>query len=147
MDYKFMLDKSERRRYIRIPVSCVLKLEEFSFNNDSPTDVDEVDVKDLSAGGILIETAKKYELGDILKVELRVPGWEKFKPEFLKPGVEKQENSAIIALASVVRVEVLASGAYELGVRLTGIDDGHRLALERFIFETVKEMKRANQDY
>lgn len=147
MDYKFLLDKSERRRYIRIPVSCIVKFEEFSIDKDNLATADEVDVKDLSAGGILIETEKKYELGDVLRVELRVPGWEKFKPEFLKPGTERKENSAIVALASVVRIEALSSGIYEIGVRLTGIDDGHRLALERFIFETVKEKKRANQDY
>lgn len=146
MDYKIRSSSSDRRQYIRIPVSCVVKFEEFFIDKDNPAQTQEVDVKDLSAGGILLQTPKEYSLGDVLRVELRLPGWERYKPEFIKPGREEKQNNALLALASVVRVELLADGEYEVGIRLTGIDDGHRLALERFIFEMVKEKKRAEQD-
>ena len=52
----------------------------------------------------------------------------------------------MIALGNVVRVEALASGLYDVGICLAGIDDGHQMAVERFINERLKEIARGEKE-
>ena len=88
--------------------------------------------KDISAGGLLFECKRKYDIGNLLKLEIVIPGWEKFKSEFYKPD-ESSRSKPLIALASVVRVEMVKPGLYDIGVSFAGIDEGHQSALLQYI--------------
>lgn len=129
----------ERRKYARVPIDCVIKCEKYAIGETDGTDSVSVDAMDMSAGGLLLQTNQEYVLGDVLRIEIELPGWNKYKVEFIKPD-SITEDRALVALASVVRVERLAESGYEIGVRLAGVDDGHRLAFERYIYEKVKEI-------
>ncbi|MCD4780383.1 MAG: PilZ domain-containing protein [Candidatus Omnitrophica bacterium] len=127
----------ERRKYIRIPSQNILYLKKFSVR-DLTVDKRierkiEAITKNLSVGGVLFDSDIKYSLGSLLKIELNLPGWEKFKNEFYR--FDKTSRSEpLIVLANVVRLEVIIpEKSYEIGVCFSAIDTGHRWALMKYI--------------
>jgi len=125
-----MASASDRRKFIRVKNINTLKHVKFHLGG-SVNDALQSLSKDLSAGGILFETSVLYAIGDILRLEINVPGWEKFKPEFYKPGLTKSEP--LIVLVKVMRVERVGIGQYDIGCMFVGIDDGHQMALAKYI--------------
>ncbi len=123
----------ERRKFYRLPYQTVLHCEKYQFHKTFDNKQIEAVVKNVSAEGILFESAKPFAINDILQIELKVLGWEKFKSEFYKPD-ELTASKPLIVLAKVVRVETLyPSGHFEIGVCFVGIDHGHQEALLKFI--------------
>ncbi len=131
-----MSDQVERRKYIRIDMQSVVKCEEFSIPRDLSTQSDAV-YKNISAGGILFESDKKYGVGDVLRLEISASGWEKYVSEFYKPD-KLSISSPIIAVARVVRIEDIGNGKYDIGISLVGIDEEHRRALDKYIKAKIK---------
>lgn len=119
----------ERRRFIRIQARYMLRHEKYSLKADQDRKAVAGVVKNYSGDGALFESKTKYDIGDILKLEIDIPGWDKFKTEFYK---EKRTSASepIVVLASVVRVEVMVpDDLYDIGVFFVGIDKGHQGAL------------------
>ncbi len=92
----------------------------------------ETALKDISAGGALVETSKLYHVGDVLHLKIKIPGWEKYKAEFIRPG-QLSRSEPLITLATIVRVELIRMGHYELGLCFVGIEESHQKALIRFL--------------
>jgi len=134
----------ERRKYKRIEKECIVNFGEFSASGLGIAGADakiESITKDLSAGGILFASKRSYEIGSILKFELAIPGWEKFKAEFIKPD-SVTRSKPLVAVVSVVRVEVIKPGSlYEIGGCFVGIDDGHQWALVKYVGAELKKQK------
>jgi len=95
---------------------------------------DQAVMSNLSAGGLLLKSEKNYGIGDVLHIEMTLPGWEKFA----SAGAVAVSSPLLDLRGKVVRIEELADGMYEIGVRITGMDECRRVALERFIYEQVK---------
>ena len=89
-------------------------------------------LKNVSASGALIETPKIYQIGDVLLVNLNIPGWEKYKSDFIRPGTLTR-SEPLHVVASVVRVEFIRAGLHEIGVCFVGIDETHQKALAKLI--------------
>jgi len=80
----------------------------------------------------------KYNLQELLKIEITIPGWERYKNEFYKDDKISRFEPVVI-LASVVRVEVVRpDDLYEIGVQFVGIDEGDRWALMKQINNQLK---------
>jgi hypothetical protein len=88
--------------------------------------------KSLSEGGILFGSDEAFEIGSLLKLELDIPGWEKFKPEFYK-GNKPSGRQPLIVLGKVVRIEDVGKGQFDIGVAFTAMDQGHKLALKKYL--------------
>ena len=87
--------------------------------------------KDVSTGGLLVESPKAYPLGTLLKLELRVPGWGRFQNHF--GPAQDVEVRPLVALGQVVRVEQLDQGGYELGVKFQNVYPDDLEALTKFL--------------
>ncbi len=128
--------QKERRKYYRMDRNCVLRCEKFSAKNFNEKELQDAAgglVKNISAGGILFETNQSYPIGTLLKVELKLKGWEKFKSEFYKLDVSSNDQPLVV-LAKVTRVELIKSSEiYDIGLSIVSIDEGHREALKKFI--------------
>ncbi len=126
----------DRRKYYRMDRNCVLRCEKFSAKNFNEKQLqDEAGglVKNISAGGILFETNQPYPIGTLLKVELKLRGWEEFKSEFYKLHVSSKDQPLVV-LAKVTRVELIKSSEiYDIGLSIVSIDEGHREALKKFV--------------
>ena len=125
-----MATTSERRKYLRVKKNSSLKHVKFHLG-EAGSDTFQSLSKDLSAGGILFESNILYAIGDVVRLEIAVPGWEKFKPEFYKPHISKSEP--VVVLVKVMRIERVGYGKYNIGAMFVGIDDGHQMALASYI--------------
>jgi len=133
-------EQSERRQFLRVAAENVVFCEEYAIppSDDPPV---EARISNLSAGGILIKSDHAYALGDVLRLSLRLPGWERYKQEFFKAGVPSL-SKPLTALGTVVRVTQVGPNVYELGICLSGMDEGHRRAVDRYLRDRVAAEKR-----
>ena len=82
---------------------------------------------------MLFESNVKFDLGTLLRIEIDIPGWERFKNEFYKT-YEASKSSPLVVLASVVRVEVVyPENRFDIDVCFSAIDKGHQWALIKYV--------------
>ncbi len=129
----------EQRRYVRIKQNAILTCEKYVFPPGSDARL-QASAKDVSSGGVLFESANAYAIGDTLWIGLSLPGWEKCKVEFYKGG--DSYSSPLWALVSVVRVEALGNGRFDIGARFCALDAGDQLALEKYLNEMTRKHQR-----
>ena len=136
------ISTSERRKYVRIPSEHIIHYETFTARQifeDNPESTMKSITKNLSAGGIMFSASCKFEVGTLLKLEIDLPGWERFKAEFYKME-EVTRSKPVVVLATVVRVEMIVPDqVYEIGTSFVGIDEGHRWALLNYVKTKIKE--------
>lgn len=120
---------ADRRNYIRLELHHMLRHERYVFRPKDQKNFEQSVLKNYSSRGALFESKTKYDIGDVLKLEITIPGWQRYKNEFYNE--EKiLRTEPVIILAKVVRVEALAEeGQYDIGVEFAGIDEGDRWAL------------------
>lgn len=121
---------AERRKFIRIPSKDIITCKKYGVV--SGHDAQEVMLRNISAEGILFQSKEQYALGDVVKIEIYLPGWEKFNQEFYKDDALSYQRP-LVALGTVSRIELISSGTYDVGVYLSGVDEGHRWALGEYI--------------
>ena len=119
----------ERRQYRRIPLEASLSFQELSFHKgEAPASSS---YRDVSAGGLLLDSPRAYPLGALLKLELRVPGWGRYQNHF--GPVQEAEVRPLVALGMVVRVEQMDAGDYELGIKFQNVYPDDLEALVKFL--------------
>ena len=124
----------ERRKFTRVAEEDLLICEPFdasAFGGDMKKRV-HVFTKSLSEGGILFESTEIFPIGSLLKLQLDIPGWEKYKVGFYK-GNTPSGSHFLVVLARVVRVEDLGGGIFDIGVAFVALDSGHKLALKKYL--------------
>ncbi|MBU0650774.1 PilZ domain-containing protein [bacterium] len=125
-----IMDK-ERRFYNRVNVDYDIKCKRLCFDDKQPPK-EKFKVNDISAGGLSFLCEQEFVIGDLLKIELFIKGWEKFYPEFFKYFSESL-SGPIVVLGSVKRIHLISDGSYKIAVCFSSIDPGHRLALKRIV--------------
>jgi c-di-GMP-binding flagellar brake protein YcgR len=127
---------NERRKYIRVHSADIIECKRFTAEDlmSGTTDMDvKSTTKNISAGGILFQADIKFDIGELLKVEVVFPGWEQFKVEFYK-GDALTETKPLVALVTVVRVEPIpGSEEFDVAACFSAIDQGHQWALRKFV--------------
>ncbi len=119
----------ERRQYRRIPLEATLSFQELSFHKgEEPA---RSSYRDVSGGGLLLESARAYPLGTLLKLEIRVPGWGRYQNHF--GPVQDADSRPLVALGVVVRVEQMDPGGYELGIKFQNVYPDDLEALMKFV--------------
>ncbi|MEI8012917.1 MAG: PilZ domain-containing protein [Candidatus Omnitrophota bacterium] len=126
--------ESEKRKFLRINEEDVLVCEPFDVSVLDGVSVKRAHVvtKDLSEGGLLFESGEAFAIGTILKLQVDIPGWEKYKREFFKAD-QRLDRQPLIVLAKVVRIEDVGGGHSDVGVAFVALDSGHRLALRKYL--------------
>ena len=133
-----MTNPSEKRKFVRLKVNHLTRHIKFKLPGIDIYPNKDAESKDLSAGGLLFTTEYAYRLGDILRMEVHLPGWEKYKSDFFKTG-SSTKGMPILVLVKVVRVQVLKDGNFDIGVSFVGIDEEHQLALIKYVEHQLKE--------
>ena len=127
-------ERVERRKFFRVAEEDLLICEPFdteAFGGMTGKRM-HVFTKDLSEGGVLFEATEPFEIGDLLKLQLDVPGWQKYKLDFYK-GDKPSGNEPLVALAKVVRIEDIGGGFFDIGVAFVALDSGHKIALKKYL--------------
>ncbi|HOX23037.1 MAG TPA: PilZ domain-containing protein [Elusimicrobiales bacterium] len=123
---------NERRKYTRVPLQRLLKCEKYAIPRPDESERQELKTKNVSGSGLLFLSKQKFQVGDLLRLELDLAGWEKYKSEFYKPDLTAS-GKPLVVLANVARVVAQKDGGYEIGVLFSGLDDGHKMALVKFL--------------
>lgn len=129
---------NERRKYRRIDSGFLVSCEKYTIPRSAGAGLSKAKTKNLSGGGILLEVDSEYKVGDLLRMEIAIPDWEKYKAEFYKPG-QIASSKPFVVIGTVVYVKALPAGKYDVGVNFSGLDEGHRWALMKFLRETAKQ--------
>jgi len=131
----------QRRKFYRLPLEHVLEFTEYDFSKEKkPFNISKL--KNVSGGGVLFETDRSVPIGSFIKVKMKIPGWEKFRTEFIKPDWTS-ETEPLVTLGSVVRVEEIEPDRrYDIGIVFQCIDEDHRNALMNYI----DDLKREEED-
>lgn len=120
----------EKRQYRRIPIGATVNLQELSFQKEG--DAARTAYKDVSVGGLLVESDQPLPLGTLLKLEIKVPGWGKHQHRFGPPG--EGDLRPLVAVGEVVRIEKMdGEEGFELGVKFLNVYPDDLAALVRFI--------------
>ena len=127
-----MSEPQEHRQFLRIPVQYPVTVKRMTMSSRSMEQEIEMALKDVSANGALFQTPKLYQIGEVLLLKMNIPGWEKYKSDFIRPGTLTR-SEPLNVVASVVRVEFLRPGHHEIGVCCVGIDENHQKALAKLI--------------
>ncbi|MBI5415584.1 MAG: PilZ domain-containing protein [Candidatus Omnitrophica bacterium] len=129
----------DRRRYVRLERQHMLRHEKYEFQIVEEREAfEEGMLKNYSHNGALFETVTKYRVGDVVKLAITIPGWERYKKEFYKED-RTSRAEPVVVLACVVRVETLVSDRiYDTGVQFVSIDEGDRWSLMRQIKAQVE---------
>ena len=133
--------KTEKRKYVRIAEKDILQCKKFTAEDLQSEETSE-HIKavtiNISVGGILFESDIKFDIGELLKLEIDISGWEKFRAEFYKEDATSTEQPLIV-LANVIRVEVIEPDIkYDIGACISAIDEGHKWAIMKYIDNKVK---------
>ena len=119
----------ERRQYRRIPLEASVSYQELSFHKgEEPA---QSSYRDVSVGGLLLESPRSYALGTLLKLEIHVPGWGRYQNHF--GPVQDIESRPLVALGTVVRIEQLDEGGFELGIKFQNVYPDDLAALMKFV--------------
>lgn len=118
-----------RRKYTRVPLDATVSFRELSFHKGGEAEM--AHYKDVSGGGLLLESPHAVPLGTLLKLEIRVPGWGKHQDRF--GSAAENDLRPLVALGEVVRVEKLDSGPFELGVKFCNVYPDDLASLMRFV--------------
>ncbi len=119
----------ERRHYRRMPFEATVSFQELSFHKGDDPALSSY--KDVSGGGLLLESSRPYPLGTLLKLEIRVPGWGRYQNHF--GPVQEADSRPLVALGMVVRVEQMDQGDYELGIKFQNVYPDDLAALMKFV--------------
>jgi c-di-GMP-binding flagellar brake protein YcgR len=127
----------DKRRHVRLPKEFRVEAGEFKFPLARQPKF-ELPCVDISAGGMRIETDRKFNVGDKLQVKIFIPSLNKYHPGFFKV-FESDAGQYLQVIAEVVRVEeILPMSRYELGLRYLDVDLDDRKALHSFIRKAVE---------
>lgn len=118
-----------RRNYQRVPLDASVSFRELSFHKAGEAEM--AHYKDVSGGGLLLESPHAVPLGVLLKLEIRVPGWGKHQERF--GTAAENDLRPLVALGEVVRVEKMDSGQFELGVKFCNVYPDDLASLMRFV--------------
>ncbi len=86
----------------------------------------------LSAGGILIETNDEFQVGELIKLDILLPEWEKAKKEYSEIH-HRDTSKSIKIIGKAVHVRRVTPKKHRLGVEYELIDKDQQSTLDWLI--------------
>jgi c-di-GMP-binding flagellar brake protein YcgR len=128
------MGESDRRQYVRLQKPFTVTMQLFDF----PPSDEEVETvcKNISAGGMLLESPRGVCPGSMIKAKIHIPKLNKFHPGFFKV-FENDLDQNLIALAEVVRSQELSQEAHELGLKFVDVYEDDWKALHNLIIANL----------
>jgi hypothetical protein len=128
----------DRRRSPRVPRKSVVVHRTMQFPEPPGSSGR---LRDVSPTGVRFESERDYPAGELLKLELTLPGWEKEKIDFCKAD-PREDLKPLVALAEVRWVKPLGNGLFEIGATFVNIDEWHGKALQAYVDRIEEEGKK-----
>ncbi len=131
-----MAEDGDKRKDFRLPKNFRVEIREFRFPLARQKSM-EVRCGDISAGGMLVQSPQRFEVGTKLQVKIFIPSLNKYHPSYFKV-FESDAGQHLQAIAEVVREDtVVPLTRYDLGIKFLDVDYDDWNALRNFISRTV----------
>ncbi|MDD5488076.1 MAG: PilZ domain-containing protein [Candidatus Omnitrophica bacterium] len=127
---------SEKRKYLRIESRIIVKCRRHTVTSSESREKIDAVAENISINGLLFRSERKYEIGDMLEIEIDFPEGE-CRPVFYEKEMPPY-NAPIITSGTVVRVEFVAGGSFDIGVCLTEQNDEQWLRLFNYTYGKVE---------
>lgn len=129
------MDNTENRKFARIPGRHLVKCEKFVLEQCGWSPKISNVTKNISAEGVLFETDQPYDVGDVVRLELNLPGWTE---HINRLGFDSQlpQTDTQVLVGTVLRVEAVDGKHYDVGVCFTEMSKNDRWALMSYLYET-----------
>ena len=125
-------DDGRKRRYARLQTSYVSGCVKTRTGSLEDTERNLAETAQSRSGGFVFESDKLFNVGDILRIELRISGWDKFL--LAQPRAGKPEGGdRLNVLGKVVLSEMGIDSGYDIGVCFINLDNGRRELLLRHL--------------
>jgi len=134
------MDSAENRKFARVPAINLVKCEKFVLEHCLWAPKMSNVTRNISAEGVLFEADQPYQVGDVVRLELNLPGWSSHVKE-LGFTSEMPEGDAQKIVGTVVRVELRGDGRYDVGVCFAEMAKNDRWALMSYIYENLESRK------
>jgi hypothetical protein len=120
---------AEKRKYLRIDTNDIVQcLDESGSGPDR-----QVRSKNISAGGILIETRTEHAIGETLRIEISLSGFSKYRNGLFS--FLKRRDDSLSVTGKVVRLEKVSDDIFFIGLCFTDMSSHDRNAIEKYIRE------------
>jgi c-di-GMP-binding flagellar brake protein YcgR len=127
-----MMSSSDRRQYVRLAKPFRVNLRKFEFPFVD-RDTVEASCRNISVGGMLLESPLGFGTGSVIQTSIRIPGLNKFHPGFFKV-FENDLEQNLVAVAQVVR-SVDLGALHELGLKFVDVYEDDWRALHAMIMK------------
>ncbi len=126
----------ERRKFSRIDKNFRLEYKLMDLSKAESFFV-KSKVKNISANGLLLESEKQYDIGDLIQLKVYIMGIEKEKTGFFKYD-QTAISEPMTILARVVRIEEIKKNKlYDIGVEFKNIYEDDSDALVTYINKNI----------
>jgi len=133
-----MDSENERREYVRLPKDFRIELSKLSFPLNSQK-VHNAKCINISAGGLLLETSRKFEAKEKVQVRIYTPGLNKFHPSYFKI-FETSHGQNVLAIAEVARIEdKIPYEKYEIGLKFVDVYEDDWKALYNLLQSEIRD--------
>ena len=110
----------ENRKFLRIPKRYTLRHSRYvPLNADD--EVFENTTIDIGGGGLLFSSPVKYNMSELLRLEIDIPEWQKFLPEASAED-KARPSGPFVTKAIVSRVDEVGPSNYAIGARFADLD-------------------------
>ena len=124
----------ERRQFVRVPRRGLLRFRAINLPKEL-LDGDEAFYSNISAGGILFESAQPLELDTLLKLEIELRDWSRHLPDV----TDRHMNLPLKILGRVVHCEeVVPQSAYSIGIQFVGLEPKYQSAILQYLQDSFK---------
>jgi hypothetical protein len=89
-------------------------------------------LRDLSDTGVGFQSAHQYGMGSLVEARLEIIGWTQHASAFYT-GDPHMATQPLVAILKVVALHALPGGGWKVGCAFESIDEGHRVALRRYL--------------
>jgi hypothetical protein len=122
----------DRRKFQRVAHPFRILHAPFALVPHKSPPLEEGDIVNVSAIGVLFQSPARYRAGQMIRVEIRLGSWETYKPGFRFFDYIYQ-GEPFVALAKVVRADPADRDLFETAAEFVSVDEGHRIAVDRFL--------------
>lgn len=88
-------------------------------------------MKNISLGGALLNLPEKLEEGSLVQLKLKLPGWQKHHPGFLKV-LEDSVGTPLSAICEILRSKKVGDN-YETAARFINVDPDDFIAFKQYL--------------
>ncbi len=130
MEAKRTALKAERRKYPRIKKRAKTLTGQVTYPIDEDNFARGIS-ENISLGGIMVNTETHFEQGSLIQLRIKLPGWHKFHPGFIRV-LEDSIGSPFIAICEVLRCKKAEEG-YDIAAKFINVDPDDFVAFHGYL--------------